>query len=883
MEIKCKKCGALLVSKDGQEDVKCPHCGTLHNVDDIYYGSLINKGYSLLSKGDYENAQSAFQEASGVVALSGDAYLGVLLSEYKVDSLDQLLETASNDITSEYMYQKAKNKANQNLIKELIAFEEKLQGNNILKKYMKAKKALEAKRSFEAIALFKELGDYRDSKELLKECQYELAIVYFDIITNPTTEDRIAQCDKAKKAFEVCNGYKDSKDYLKRIETEREKILHGIKSTYLNSLVIKYLKTASSVSELAKVVNTAKEKQKLTFEIEFDEVKEKQAGLMDEVRKFFLEVCPALIGKLDTINNLNELEKLCKEIEKDNCFESLYPSIEERRKELLAAKVSKKKKTKKIILFASIAAASVAIISIVLGITLPIAIKSGNYSHANHAMEIGNYDQAIYYYKKIGEEKSNNKISVCNGLKLLDDTKNSSMNDSLRTALLRQGIEKVIDGKETVQVYYDADSSIVPSSRIKNPSYKNTGSGSKEETINNKNFEFYVPIKTGANFISWYTKDVYYQDGQSHLSLFALWDDGKTIIINYELNGGTNNPNNPTYYAGDSTITLLDPSREGYTFEGWYDSNGNRVYALSIDQGDYNIEARWSANKYQLSVTSNNNSMGKVYIRYGSGYTDENITIEAVPNSGYDFDGWYDGSNLINRNEKFSFKMPPHDYTLEGRFASNSSSGSSNGSSSSSEAHPNSHTHNFVLAQNPYIDERTGCVSLTRYYCSNCNDVAYRWSAMEYDESLSNDIDIYSNYIRFRVVENANGTVQRGTHIIYKFYLGSAISNAQLSFNISPNVQVPIFSTEGCNNEVSTGYIKQKDGTLKLATSRYGLIVNNVEYELGPDPYESSGNQEGWYDWPVSFSLTAGENIIDIYALGTYRARMFEYQIIQHN
>ena len=40
--------------------------------------------------------------------------------------------------------------------------------------------------------------------------------------------------------------------------------------------------------------------------------------------------------------------------------------------------------------------------------------------------------------------------------------------------------------------------------------------------------------------------------------------------ITYVLNGGTNNPLNPTTLSSDEEFTLLDPTREYYDFKGWY-------------------------------------------------------------------------------------------------------------------------------------------------------------------------------------------------------------------------------------------------------------------------------------------------------------------------
>ncbi|HAT90801.1 MAG TPA: cell wall-binding protein, partial [Roseburia sp.] len=40
--------------------------------------------------------------------------------------------------------------------------------------------------------------------------------------------------------------------------------------------------------------------------------------------------------------------------------------------------------------------------------------------------------------------------------------------------------------------------------------------------------------------------------------------------MNYVLNGGTNNDQNPASYDKTQTVTFKNPTRAGYTFKGWY-------------------------------------------------------------------------------------------------------------------------------------------------------------------------------------------------------------------------------------------------------------------------------------------------------------------------
>ncbi len=71
--------------------------------------------------------------------------------------------------------------------------------------------------------------------------------------------------------------------------------------------------------------------------------------------------------------------------------------------------------------------------------------------------------------------------------------------------------------------------------------------------------------------------------------------------ITYILNDGTNSADNPaTYTVNSGTITFADPTREGYTFDGWYnnaDFTGDKVTRIAAGStGDVTLYAKWTAN-----------------------------------------------------------------------------------------------------------------------------------------------------------------------------------------------------------------------------------------------------------------------------------------------
>ncbi len=115
------------------------------------------------------------------------------------------------------------------------------------------------------------------------------------------------------------------------------------------------------------------------------------------------------------------------------------------------------------------------------------------------------------------------------------------------------------------------------------------------------------------------------------------------ITLNY--NGGTIGDDDvPATYRIGSEITLPVPTREGYTFGGWYTNSayvGEAVQAISSTEiGNKEFWAKWNVNSYTVTLEANGGTINSGNVaNYTYGY---GIPLPSdVTKTGYTFDGWY--------------------------------------------------------------------------------------------------------------------------------------------------------------------------------------------------------------------------------------------------
>lgn len=202
-------------------------------------------------------------------------------------------------------------------------------------------------------------------------------------------------------------------------------------------------------------------------------------------------------------------------------------------------------------------------------------------------------------------------------------------------------------------------------------------------------FDLTVPACEEKHFAGWYTDEACSDENlveklaegtAENLTLWAKWV-AIPYAINYVFNDNANstavnNEENPAVYTADDTIVLKSPSREGYSFEGWYSDSACSVPVTSISgAGAKTVYAKWSVVEYDISYDDSFDYVNS-FLNPSKYTVESSITLKAPSRTGYSFVEWKeimaDGSSVAvtgiepgNTGAKtFSPVFTPVEYTI---------------------------------------------------------------------------------------------------------------------------------------------------------------------------------------------------------------------------
>jgi len=172
------------------------------------------------------------------------------------------------------------------------------------------------------------------------------------------------------------------------------------------------------------------------------------------------------------------------------------------------------------------------------------------------------------------------------------------------------------------------------------PTSAETGAGRKLASLP-------TPTKSGESFIGWFTsltgstQVTTNTPFSANTTVYAQWAPAYTVT--FDANGGTVSTKSAKTGAGGKLASLPTPTQTGYTFEGWFTSDGDEVTLSTVFDDDATVYAEWTVKVYTIVFNANGGT-----VTPASGKTGDYWTLDDLPeperSGNYTFSGWYTSS-----------------------------------------------------------------------------------------------------------------------------------------------------------------------------------------------------------------------------------------------
>ena len=612
---------------------------------DVNVSALLKRAEILISDGNFTKADELLERVLDNDPTNSQAYLLKLLIELEFTSFEQL-KTLDDTIETNGNFRKAYNFGDQQQKAKLSSINEFIVNRNeearLGELYDSAIDLKNSKRYAEAEAAFSEISGYRDSAKQALEC---VNLGKEDIYLRAVELKKYEDYESAIETFEKIKEYKDSEyqisecneliiksKYEKAIQLKENGMFDEAISIFMD--ILKFQDADAQVDECERLKTEAK-KEAVYSTCLFNR----------EINPYFdVKALKKACEKLATIPGYKDANQLLTKYE--GIIKDYEAELAKKREEAKRAKAKKVKKIKKI---SVISAVTSLVLTGVLLLTFLFLIPMGRQNKIQSLIDSGKYEDAL----SLIEENDN-----------FGDTKNLE-------SMCKAGIAfKNLDYETGIDYIYNIGGSV-------DVKYDNNGGNSEKGSETIKRARNYVDNnaeKSGCNFHGWLLTD-YAIDSKSHYASINLEAQYNVITYNisYTLNGGSSSTQLPTTYTTEKTISIPNPTKEGYTFLGW---TGLDVPTPTVDYvipvgsiGNKSYIANWKANEYTIYLNPNGGTVSQQEVKA----TYDSVYSLPTPNyNGYDFKGWFDSSST--KYSGGTYKVPSdlylnasweaHNYTI---------------------------------------------------------------------------------------------------------------------------------------------------------------------------------------------------------------------------
>ncbi|MFA5656229.1 MAG: ice-binding family protein, partial [Dysgonamonadaceae bacterium] len=112
-------------------------------------------------------------------------------------------------------------------------------------------------------------------------------------------------------------------------------------------------------------------------------------------------------------------------------------------------------------------------------------------------------------------------------------------------------------------------------------------------------------------------------------------------------------------YDADASVTIEAVAAEGYTFTNWTEGTDivstDAEYTFTITESR-TLVANFTINKYTVALSSNP-PLGGTTTGEGTYDSGDEVTVKAVPATGYTFKNWTEGGNIVSTTAEYKFTI----------------------------------------------------------------------------------------------------------------------------------------------------------------------------------------------------------------------------------
>ncbi len=343
------------------------------------------------------------------------------------------------------------------------------------------------------------------------------------------------------------------------------------------------------------------------------------------------------------------------------------------------------------------------------------------------------------------------------------------------------------------------------------------------------------PTKDGYNFGGWYSDEActnlydFASKVTSNITLYAKWVEKNTPIQTYTVTFVTDGGSSiqaQTINQGAQASKPEDPTKEGYTFEGWYtDSTCQNAYNFaSTISSNLTLYAKWSlvvtpVKNYTVIFESNGGSIvDSETVKEGS-----QVTKPSNPTKdGMRFDGWYSTSSLTeeyNFNDKITSNITLYakwiNYTPRVTFVGTS--------------------YDYVEVQKGSTVSKPADPTKTGYEFEGWYLDSLYTTKFDFNTVINEDTNVYAHFTR---QSEGSGSVTTEGSVKITSATGS-YESANITFNKYNDITEYDYYIAGkklTEKEVYT----QSTGTNTFRADFFGLAKGN--YEISVVPHDESGS-----------------------------------------